>query len=178
MWAKPSYTLENQRWKKTRTRDPNHYQEGETDSSWRKKVNLLGHEQMITVGLDDLNRSFPRGPKWICETQAIGVRSSGAAYLSQQKEVLRENDWAESMSLTDTCTVGTKWGGDVVECWEGIGFPTPSMILIQRCHGGCWSYMVCHDCLPLEHDIFENLSCVLSSERRVGHVMQLDLHLA
>lgn len=35
-----------------------------------------------------------------------------------------------------------------------------------------------YDSSPLEYDIFESLSCVISSERRVGHVMQLDLHLA
>lgn len=30
----------------------------------------------------------------------------------------------------------------------------------------------------LEWDIFENLSCIIASEGRVGHVMQLDLQLA
>lgn len=80
------------------------------------------------------------------------------------------------VSLTDTCTVRTKWGGDVVCSWEGPGLPTPSMILIQKCHGGCWSYKFCHCMIGIW--LFENLSCVIYSERRVRHVMQLDLHLA
>lgn len=39
-------------------------------------------------------------------------------------------------------------------------------------------YGLAYDSSPLEYDIFENLSCVTSSERRVGHVMQLDLYVA
>lgn len=61
-----------------------------------KSETLQGIHNWLELGEVTFRGSFQ--PKWFCETQAAGDRSSGAAYWSQGREVLRENDRAETMS--------------------------------------------------------------------------------
>lgn len=111
----------------------------------------------------------PFQPKWIYETQAWGVRSSGAAYLSQQKDVLREHDWAESMSksywhLHSENQVRGRHGVLLRGDWIAYTKHDPNSEVPW------WVLISCslslYDSSLLEWDIFENLSCIIASERK------------